>query len=259
MLLKYKNINVHYTDSGKGPALVFLHGFLENSKIWEPFITTLSQKNRVICVDLLGHGQTDCLGYIHTMDAMAEAVLTVLKHLRIRKFVLFGHSMGGYVALSIAEKNPHHIKGLGLINSTSKADSEERKQNRDRAIKAVKENHKLFINVSIPNLFGEENREKFAKEIEFLKSEALKIPVQGIIAALEGMKTRPDRESILHSSIYKKMLIIGKKDPVLSFEDSLKQVENTDVNLVEFPDGHMSFIENEGLFLHKIMHFIENK
>ena len=55
------------------------------------------------------------------------------------------------------------------------------------------------------------------------------------------------------------MLIIGKKDPVLSFEDSLKQVENTDVNLVEFPDGHMSFIENESLFLHIIMHFIENK
>ena len=257
MLLKYKNINVHYTDSGKGTALVFLHGFLESSKIWEPFITTLTQKNRVICIDLLGHGQTDCLGYIHTMDDMAEAVFAVLKHLRIRRFVLFGHSMGGYVALSIAEKHPEYIKGLGLINSTSKADSEERKQNRDRAIKAVKENHKLFVSISIPNLFAEENREKYAQEIELLKSEAQKIPVQGIVAALEGMKTRPDREALFRSSVFKKMLIVGKKDPVLSYEDSLKQVENTDINLVEFPDGHMSFIENEGIFLHSIVHFID--
>jgi len=255
MLLKYKKINVHYTDSGKGTALVFLHGFLENSKIWEPFITNLSQKNRVICIDLLGHGQTECLGYIHTMDDMADAVLAVLEHLRIRRFVLFGHSMGGYVALSIAEKKPDYIKGLGLINSTSKADSDERKQNRDRAIKAVKENHKLFISMSIPNLFAEENREKFAQEIELLKNEAMKIPVQGIVAALEGMKTRPDRETIIHSSPYKKMLIVGKKDPVLNYEDSLKQVENTDVNLIEFPDGHMSFIENKADFLKTIKLF----
>ena len=258
MLLKYKNINIYYTDSGKGTALVFLHGFLENSTIWVPFISTLSQKNRVICIDLLGHGQTDCLGYIHTMDDMADAVLAVLKQLRIKKFVLFGHSMGGYVALSIAEKHPDYIKGLGLINSTFKADSEERKQNRDRAIKAVKENHNLFISMSIPNLFAEENREKFSKEIELLKSEAVKIPVQGIVAALEGMKIRPNREALLHFSPFKKMLIVGKKDPVLSYEDSLKQAENTDVNLVEFSDGHMSFIENESLFLQSIMHFVEN-
>ena len=53
------------------------------------------------------------------------------------------------------------------------------------------------------------------------------------------------------------MMIVGKKDPVINYEDSLEQVKKTTVKLVEFPDGHMSFIENEGLFLQEIMHFID--
>lgn len=258
MFLRYKNLNIHYTDSGKGIALVFLHGFLENSTIWNPFIPKLNKNHRVVCIDLLGHGQTDCLGYIHTMEAMAEAVFAVLKHLKLKKYVLFGHSMGGYVALALAEKYPGNLKGLCLINSTSRADSEERKLNRERAIEVVKENHKIFISMSIANLFAENNRGKFSKEIEDLKIEALKMPVQGIVAALEGMKIRPNREVLLHFTPYRKMLILGKKDPVLNYRENLGQIENTDVILSVFPDGHMSFIENESTFLLTIMHFIEN-
>lgn len=257
MILKYKNINIHYTDAGEGTCLVFLHGFLENLSIWKPFIKTFSKKNRVICVDLLGHGKTECLGYIHTMEAMAEAVRAVLVHLKVAQAVFFGHSMGGYVALAYMEKYPKSILGLCLLNSTAYPDSEEKKINRDKAIKAVKQNHKLFIKLSIPNLFAEYNRVKFKEEIELLKKEALKMPVQGIIAALEGMKIRESRVHLLKDTSCKKMMFVGKKDPILNYEDSLEQVKNTSVKLVEFPDGHMSFIENEALFLQEIMYFID--
>ncbi|HLT54189.1 MAG TPA: alpha/beta hydrolase [Flavobacteriaceae bacterium] len=258
MLLKYKNINIHYSDSGKGTALVFLHGFLETSSIWNPFIETLSKKNRVVCIDLLGHGKTECLGYIHTMEDMADAVHAVLSHLKLRKYILAGHSMGGYVALAYAEHYPDNIKGLCLINSSARADSEERKANRDRAIKAVKQNHKAFISMSIANLFAPENRETFSKRIETLKQEALELPLQGIVAALEGMKIRPDREALLHFSPYKKLMILGEKDPVLNYEEIKEQLLDTEVKAVIFDSGHMSFIENESNFLLEIMHFIEN-
>ena len=46
MNIKYKGINIFYTDSGKGHAIVLLHGFLESTSIWEPFIKDLSKKNR---------------------------------------------------------------------------------------------------------------------------------------------------------------------------------------------------------------------
>lgn len=257
MTLDYKGTPVFYTESGKGNAIVLLHGFLENSTIWTPFIPTLSKKNRIICIDLLGHGQSGCLGYIHTMELMAETVSSILKHLKIKRSTLIGHSMGGYVALAFAEKFPDATKGVCLVNSTSRADSDDRKRNRDRAIHAIKQNHKSFIRMAISNLFRPKNRKLFSEEIKTLKKEALKTPLQGIVAALEGMKIREDREVLLHFSPYKVMMIIGKRDPVLNYEELIEQTKNSKVTVVELPDGHMSFIENKTEFFTSIMHFIE--
>ena len=149
----YKNTKISYSDSGKGGAIVLLHGFLENQKMWQELVPELSKKYRVITIDLLGHGDSGCLGYVHSMEENADVVHSVLSELRIRKAIFVGHSMGGYVALAFAELHPANVKGLVLLNSTSKADSEERKKNRDRAIKAVKKDYMGFIRLSIANLF----------------------------------------------------------------------------------------------------------
>ena len=190
---QYKNTSIAYTDTGKGKAIVLLHGFLENQKMWDKYIASFAKKNRVITIDLLGHGDTECLGYVHSMEDNAEAVHAVLSELRIRKAVFVGHSMGGYVALAFAELYPDAVKGLVLLNSTAKEDSPERKTNRDRAIKAVKQSYKGFVSMAIANLFSENNRERLVEEIELVKKEALKTPLQAIVASLEGMKIRKDR------------------------------------------------------------------
>lgn len=258
MQLTYKNINISYTDTGKGTAVVLLHGFLENSTMWDGLVPEFSKKYRVITIDLLGHGQTECIGYIHTMEDMANAVFAVLHSLRIKKAIFVGHSMGGYVSLAFAEMYPEIMKGLVLQNSTSRADSDERKQNRDRAIKVVKRDYTNFVRLSIANLFSEANRERLDTEIENVKQEALKTPLQGIVAALEGMKVRKDREVILHFAPYPMILMLGKKDPVLSYEDSLDQIENTAVKLITYPDGHMSHIENREQLLKDLLVFFKN-
>lgn len=192
------------------------------------------------------------------MEDQADMVHEVLHELRIRKAVFIGHSMGGYVALAFAELYPESVKGLVLLNSTSRADSEERKTNRDRAIKAVKKDYTAFIRLSIGNLFSEDNRGKLTTEIEQVKAEALQTPLQGVIAALEGMKVRKDREVLLHFGPYPILLVLGKKDPVLNYEESLDQIENTKVKLVTFPDGHMSYIENRDAVKKTLMDFIKS-
>ena len=253
----YKNTKISYSDTGKGTSIVFLHGFLENSTMWNEHILELSKKHRVICVDLLGHGDTDCLGYVHTMEDMADAVHHVLHELKLRKVVLVGHSMGGYVALAFAELYPDMMKGLVLVNSTSRADSDERKLNRDRAILAIKKSYATAIRMAISNLFSEENRDRLTDEIEAVKLEALKTPLQGIVAAQEGMKVRNDREVLLHLTPYPKVLILGKKDPVLNYEENKDQVENSDVELVTFNDGHMSHIENRDELTEVLLNFLK--
>lgn len=241
----YKNTKISFTDSGEGSAIVLLHGFLENKKMWKEYIDLFSIKYRVIAIDLLGHGESDALGYVHSMEENANVVQEVLKYLEIEKAIIVGHSMGGYVGLAFAELFPKNINKLVLLNSTSKADSHEKKINRNRAIKAVKQNYVNFVSLAIGNLFSENNRTRLTKEIEEAKIQALKTPLQGIVASLEGMKIRKDRESLLKEDLFPVLLILGKKDPVLNYEESISQIENTTAKLVSFEDGHMSQIENK--------------
>ena len=257
MILEYKGSTIFYTDQGKGTVVILLHGFLENSTMWNPFLHILTKKNRVICIDLLGHGKTDCLGYIHTMEDMAEAVEAVLKHLRLQKYYMIGHSMGGYVALSFAEKNEGNLKGLCLMNSTYEADDAALKTLRKRANKMVQTNFENMVRMSFANLFSETSKKLYKLKFESALNEALKTPIQGYIACQEGMRLRSNKHKMFLSLKCKKLIIIGEKDQVIDGEKLLNETKNTTIDTVVFGEGHMSHIENETKFLHSIMHFIE--
>lgn len=257
MTTAYKNITVSYNDIDQGDTVLLIHGFLENSTMWDAVIDVLKYTNRIITVDLLGHGQTDCLGYIHTMEDNADMIHALITQLNIKNFTVIGHSLGGYVALAFAEKHPEFINGLCLMNSTPFADSQLRYDTRTRAIKAAKKNYESLVSMSISNLFYEKNRELFSEDIEALKTEALKTPLQGYIATQEGMKLRKDRTEILKQLNCKKLIIAGENDPILSLEDleTLKPIKQLTISVLE--GGHMSYIENKSNFLQEIMHFIE--
>ena len=121
----------------------------------------MSEKHRVIRIDLLGHGQTENQNEVHSMEDQAALVKAVLEELGIDKYTVIGHSMGGYIALALAEIYPEDLKGLCLMNSTSMADSDEKKLNRDRAVEAVENNHRSFIRIAIPGLFAPKSRDRF--------------------------------------------------------------------------------------------------
>jgi pimeloyl-ACP methyl ester carboxylesterase len=240
----FKEGQVAYQQKGKGRAVILLHGFMESKSIWNYYCDTLSNYFRVIALDLPGHGDTACYGYIHTMELMAECVYALMKHLKLRKVFLVGHSMGGYVALAFAEQFPDHVKGLCLFHSTSRCDNEPKKVNRDRAIKVVKKNAAIFINESVPNLFYRQYR-SHGRAIGRMKRIALKNPVQGIIANLEGIKMRTDRSILLRFAPYPILFIVGKEDQVLPYEDLILLSElsyHSKVQLLE-DVGHMGFIE----------------
>jgi pimeloyl-ACP methyl ester carboxylesterase len=253
----FKNINVSFTDAGKGKAVVFLHGFLEDKSIWNDFANQLAEKYRIITIDLLGHGKTECLSYVHTMEEMAEAVYAVLKHLKVRKYYLVGHSLGGYVSLALAEVYPDNIKGLCMFHSSARADSEAKQKDRDRAIKVVKQNKNLFINEAIPNLFYTKQK-TYENEINQIKQIANNTSLQGIVAALEGMKIRMDREIILNFAPYPVLYIIGKEDAILPYESLVEQAnlpEKGSYLLLENV-GHVGFVEAKEKTLKAITSFV---
>jgi pimeloyl-ACP methyl ester carboxylesterase len=242
--IHYKNTKIAFADIGHGETIVLLHGFLENSSMWQFFFEAFAASKRIVTIDLLGHGHSDSLGYMHSMTENANAVYAVLQNLGIQKCSVIGHSMGGYVALAFAEAHPKFIEKLVLLNSTAASDSAEKKINRDRAISVVKKDFETFVRMSIANLFAEKNREKLHDIIEITKQDALKTPLQGIVASLEGMKIREDKTIFFRNLKAKKLLIHGQKDSVLNVDEAKSQTENSDIQLVILPDGHMSHLEN---------------
>ncbi|MEO9571024.1 MAG: alpha/beta hydrolase [Polaribacter sp.] len=254
----FKNAQISYSDQGKGTTVVLIHGFLENSKMWKKITPELIKRNRVITIDLLGHGKSDCLGYVHSMGLFAETIEGVLKHLRIRKYILVGHSLGGYISLAFAKMNPSKIKGLCLLNSTSNNDSEERKNLRKRANEMVQNNFEAMVKMSVSNLFHQDNLLKFKDEIEVVKNEALQTSVQGYIAANEGMKNRVNESQFLKECSFKKIIIIGEKDPILDYQTLLLEAKYTNSEFVVFPDGHMSHIENASELITVLKEFIKS-
>lgn len=252
----FKGIEFHYSEFGKGATVIFLHGHLENRHMWQPVLTQIPSTFRVLTLDLPGHGDSGNLGYVHTMDEMAEVVEALVDLKRLKRFILCGHSMGGYVALAYAEKHPDHIKGLILMNSTARADSPEKRKNRDRAITVAKRNHKAFIRHTIPMLFRPKHRRGLVKQVNRVKKDALNTSAQGVIAAIEGMKLRPDREALLHFAPYKVLLIAGENDPVLPFEQLKAQGEAPLVEAVYTPNGHMGHLEDPELVIPAIKKFL---
>ena len=242
----FKKGTVTFSDNGKGRVVVLLHGFLGSHQIWENTVKELSKSYRVIAIDLPGHGNTDCFGYIHTMDLIAKCVKAVMDNLRLKKYVMIGHSMGGYASLAFADLFPDNLKGLCLFHSSAYADSEEKKRDRSRSIKIVKANHKIYTTEVIKNLFATKNAKYLKTEITFAQKIGSKISKQSIIASLEGMKDRPNRDVVLGMVHYPVMMVIGELDNVLPKEQLMEQlqlIKNPHLLYLEH-DGHMGFLES---------------
>jgi pimeloyl-ACP methyl ester carboxylesterase len=243
----YQDKRINYSIKGKGKTIVLLHGFLESIKIWKNFSNHLSKNYKVICIDLPGHGKSENIGDIHSMELMAEGIKSVLDELKVEKCVMIGHSMGGYVSLAFAEKYQDMLLGLGLFHSAAHADSEEAKLNRDRTIDAVKKDHKCFIQNFIPDLFAKSSVSKFRLELDQLIQQASKTSKKGIIAALEGMKTRRKKYELLHKIPFPFLMIIGKEDTRIPVSLALEQaaIPSHAECLILGNVGHMGFIEAE--------------
>jgi pimeloyl-ACP methyl ester carboxylesterase len=243
---KFGDHRICYNSKGKGPAVVLLHGFCEDSRIWEDFkVDLIEEKYRVICIDLPGFGQSDVIEDI-SIAGMAEAVATVVKSLKLDKMLLIGHSMGGYVGLALAEKYPALLSGLGLFHSQAREDSEEKKEGRRKSMDFIlRQGSALYVKQTIPGLFAPKFINSNTFLIEKLTFRASRYQPAGIVAALKAMKDRPDRSAVLKQIKCPVLFIIGKLDAAIPEENSLEQTHLPKVADIHILDkvGHMGMFE----------------
>ncbi|MFJ3307068.1 alpha/beta fold hydrolase [Streptomyces sp. NPDC086549] len=104
---------------GDGVPLVFVHGWTANRHRWDHQVAHFAEKRRVIRLDLRGHGESSGAG-VRTIEELAKDVLALLDHLKVERFVLIGHSMGGMISQTIALSHPERVERMVLVNSISR-------------------------------------------------------------------------------------------------------------------------------------------
>jgi len=259
-MLPFKTSFIHYTVQGDGQPVILLHGYLESIEIWRDFAPELAKRFMVICIDIPGHGKSGKVAEVHTMELMAEGVETVIQHLHIEKSFIIGHSMGGYVAMAYLAQYRRKVSGLCLFHSTPFADSVEKQSNRDREIEIIRQGRQNIIFTLNPARgFANNNLEKLKETVVWANSIAAQTSPEGMIALLEGMKIRPDRQNMLKECNTPMLSILGKKDNFIPFELAnmvAQRPPKSEVLALE-TSGHNGFLEEPKLCLESLKSFID--
>jgi pimeloyl-ACP methyl ester carboxylesterase len=239
---------IHHTASGAGNPVVLLHGFCETSEIWSEWSKNLSQTHQVIVPDLPGFGESPLPLGATTLEDIADQISAFLSDQKIDKCFVAGHSLGGYVALALARKYPDLLTGLGLVHSTTFADNDEKKRNREKGIDHVNTHGMQAFSASfVPHLFYAQNLPKFRKEIESLKKIAADTPVETFEVYSRAMKNRQDSMHVWQEFEKPVFIIAGKEDSAVPFSQSAEMIKNIRKGnfLVLDEAAHMGFIEQK--------------
>ncbi len=231
-------LNFERKGNGK-EILILLHGFMENLSIWSDLEAHLSKDFSLVKIDLPGHGQSEIIAEVQTMKLMAEEVKKVLDNQNLNKVHLLGHSMGGYVSLAFAEKYPDALKSLTLFFSTYFPDDAEKKEQRIKSYRIIKDAFAHYARAGIPNLFNPNERDVLEGKIETALEVALSTNNLGALASVKGMVERTDKKHILENLDAKILVLAGKHDNAVKTEALIKDLpDRTNIKSYVLDCGH---------------------
>ncbi len=245
--IKFKEKTIGFNSIGRGKnAIVFLHGFCEDSCLWDDFKKDLLAENkRVITIDLPGFGTSAVVKDL-SIDYMADVVKAVIQNQKIKKIILIGHSMGGYVSLAFAEKYPELLFGLGLFHSHGFADNPATIENRKKSIDFIKrQGHALYLKQIIPTFFAPKFASANPYQLDKLMHKASGYDMQGIIEGQKAMMSRPNRIAILKEINIPVLILIGQQDVFITAEQAIEQAQYPKTCFVHLLPkvGHMGMFE----------------
>lgn len=239
--------HLFYRDEGAGAPVLLLHGFAEDSTVWDNQTGALSKSCRLIIPDLPGSGRSSALQGPTSMEGLADVIKDFLDRLQIDQCTLIGHSMGGYISLAFAAMYPDRLNAFGLFHSTARPDSEEKKATRRKAIDFIRANGSApFIRQSTPNLYSPYTREHRPELIEENIAKYSGFAPESLISYYEAMIARPDRTDLLRQSICPVLFLIGRDDNVIPMQQALEQSYLPSTSHISILDntGHMGMLEN---------------
>jgi len=261
---EFDNRQMGYQKTGTGPAVILLHGFGEDHRIFNSTVTALEKNYTVYTPDLPGTGMsainTDTYPSNFSIEYLADSAAALIKHEKIENCTALGHSMGGYATMALAFKYPQYLKGFGLLHSTALPDTPLKIENRLRGISFIEKfGATTFLETTVPNLFGTHTKETnpgivldFIQALPQFSNEAL-------IAYYHAMMARPNLTDVLATTTVPVLFVLGDQDTAVALEDTLPQTKmpNSAYLYVLENCGHMGMLEHPVIFNKAVLDFLD--
>jgi pimeloyl-ACP methyl ester carboxylesterase len=257
-----KDLSLYYKITGQGEPVMLVHGFGEDSTIFDTLIPELKKEYTLIIPDLAGSGRST--GNIEgvSMESLAEQLNLIAEKEIAGPFTMIGHSMGGYITLAFAEKYPDKLQQFALFHSTAYPDNEEKKSARKKNIEFIrKHGSHEFLKQAIPNLFSEEFKKQQPEIVKELITRYSNFSPTSLVSYTEAMMNRPDRIHVLKDFQKPVLFIFGEWDTAVPLEQGLKQCKIPEYAYIYIcaHSGHLGMLEEPGFCLKAIQDFLSGK
>lgn len=253
-------IRMHYIDRGRGPVMLFVHGFPLDHSMWHWQIQDFAKDFRVLVPDLRGFGRSDATDGSISMEQFADDLVGLLDSLEIKDPVVFcGLSMGGYVGWQFVRKYRNRVRALVACDTRAIADTAEAAAGRMKTIEQVQAKGAVVVaDAMLPKLFGPTSFKIRPEPIESTRQVIENTSVEGIAAALRGMASRPDVTAMLPKIACPTLVICGEED-VISPPEEMRGIADAirKAQFVLIPEaGHMAPLECPELVNDAIREFL---
>jgi len=200
-------------DVGDGLAVLLLHAFPLNGRMWEPQLEALCGSARLLAPDLPGFGLTPPPSGIPSLDDYAAAALGVLDTLAIDRVLVAGLSMGGYVAFRLLDRLGDRVAGLLLADTRATPDTEDGARRRHQLAAEIEASGvDVAAGEFIPKLLGSTSQAERPELIDRVREMIRENTPVGLAAALRAMAARADSTPRLARIRCPVVCIAGEED-----------------------------------------------
>ncbi|HET9440566.1 MAG TPA: alpha/beta fold hydrolase [Longimicrobiales bacterium] len=252
-------VKLHWREAGAGDPVVFIHGFPFKSTMWGPQLEAVPSGWRFIAPDLRGFGNSEAGSEPFSMELFADDVVALLDHLEIDQAVICGLSMGGYVALSMAERYPHRARAQVLVATRASADSAEAQKGRHELAARVRvEGVGPVVDSMLPKLLAGNTRIQRPEVVQFVRNMMQTTNAEVTARALEAMATRADQRATLAKIDVSAMVVRGDQDEIIAREEMdllARSVRGAKYEVITNV-GHLPNLEAPDVFNQTLSHFL---
>lgn len=252
-------VKLHWREAGAGDPVVFIHGFPFKSTMWGPQLEAVPSGWRFIAPDLRGFGNSEAGSEPFSMELFADDVVALLDHLEIDQAVICGLSMGGYVALSMAERYPHRARAHVLVATRASADSAEAQKARHELAARVRlEGVGPVVDSMLPKLLAGNTRIQRPEVVQFVRNMMQTTNAEVTARALEAMASRADQRATLAKIDVSAMVVRGDQDEIIAREEMdllARSVRGAKYEVITNV-GHLPNLEAPDVFNKTFSHFL---